>query len=372
MFLLIFVALVTALIATAHLYVKNSFSYWKRKKVPFIEPTFPFGNFKNTFLQRISFADRIKEIYNSTTEPFVGVYSTVYPALMIRDPKIIQDILIRDFASFHDRSFYIDGKVDPMAENLLLQRGEKWKYFRSKLTPAFSSGKIKAMVPHIVNCGISLEKYFEKFAESGETLDAREIFACFSTNLIATIGFGIEIDCIKDPDSEFRRYGKKIFQPSIRRALRAVAFLNPFLARIFRVRFTDKDVADFMIDTVRNNLEYREKNNIVRKDFFQLLIQLRNTGMVPDDGDDWSVNASNNNKSLTVEEMAAQSFLFFGGGFESSSTTMAFCMYELARNPEVQQRAYEEIDMILNKYDGALSYDSIMEMKYVKCCIEGE
>lgn len=372
MFLLILIGLVTALIATAYLYVKNVFSYWKRKKVPFIEPTFPFGNFKNTFLQRISFTDRIKEIYNSSSEPFVGIYSTIYPALMIRDPKLIQDILIRDFASFHDRSFYIDSKVDSMAENLFLQRGEKWKYFRSKLTPTFSSGKIKAMFETIIKCGNSLEEYFQKFAESGETLEVREVFARFTTNVIASIGFGIEIDCIEDPDCEFRKYGKKIFEPSLKRALRAVAFLNPILAKIFRVRFTDKDVADFMIDTVRHNLEYREKNNIVRKDFFQLLIQLRNTGAVQEDGDDWSVNVSNNHKSLTLEEMAAQSFLFFGGGFESSSTTMAFCMYELARNQEIQQKACEEIDMIFEKYDGVLSYDSIMEMKYIKYCIEGE
>lgn len=372
MFLLVFVALVTALIATAYLYVKNSFSYWKRKKVPFIEPTFPFGNFKNTFLQRISFADRLKEIYNSSSEPFVGFFTAINPTLMIRDPKIIQDIMIRDFASFHDRFFPINPEIDPMAENLFLQRGEKWKYYRSKLTPAFSSAKLKGMFGTIVKCGNSLEEYFKKFAESGETLDVGEVFASFATNVIASIGFGIEIDCIKDPNSEFRRYGKKVFQPSIRRALRSVAFLNPIIARIFRVRFTDKDVADFMIDTVRQNLEYREKNNVIRKDFFQLLIQLRNTGTVQEDGDDWSVNVSNNNKSLTLHEMSAQSFLFFAGGFESSSKTLSFCMYELARNPQIQQRVYEEIDMIFNKYDDALTFDSIMEMKYLKCCIEGE
>lgn len=98
-----------------------------------------------------------------------------------------------------------------MAENLLLQRGEKWKYFRSKLTPTFSSGKLKAMFGTIIKCGNSLEEYFQTFAESNETLDVREVFARFATNVIASIDFGIEIDCIKNPDSEFRKYGKKIF-----------------------------------------------------------------------------------------------------------------------------------------------------------------
>lgn len=61
----------------------------------------------------------------------------------------------------------------------------------------------------------------------------------------------------------------------------------------------------------------------------------------------------------------------FCAGFESSSTTMSFCMYELAKYPDVQQKAYEEITAVLKNHDGKLTYDAISDMKYVGNCIDG-
>lgn len=50
---------------------------------------------------------------------------------------------------------------------------------------------------------------------------------------------------------------------------------------------------------------------------------------------------------------------------------MTFCMYELAKNTIIQQRVYEEINAVLQKYDGNLNYESLSEMKYLDACIDG-
>lgn len=57
-------------------------------------------------------------------------------------------------------------------------------------------------------------------------------------------------------------------------------FVYPKLQNIFGVKTADKDVEEFMIKLVKDTMEYREKNNISRKDLLQLMIQLRNTGNV--------------------------------------------------------------------------------------------
>jgi cytochrome P450 family 6 len=44
-------------------------------------------------------------------------------------------------------------------------------------------------------------------------------------------------------------------------------------------------VRDFMIDITKNTIEYRETNDVSRKDFMQLLLQLRNKGKVGEDGE---------------------------------------------------------------------------------------
>lgn len=224
----------------------------------------------------------------------------------------------------------------------------------------------------IIACGNSLDKYVAKYANTGESVEIRDVFARFATNVIASVAFGIEIDCIENPDNEFRKYGQKIFKPSFKNILRGnINVIVPKLSKLLGLRFVDKEIGDFMIDTVRQNLEYREKNNVTRKDFFQLLMQLRNTGQVNKEDDDWSAKTNSDKKALSLEEIAAQAFLFFGGGFESSSSTMSFCMYELAKSPDKQQKAYDEITEILRQHDGHLTYDSLAEMKYVDYCLDG-
>lgn len=176
----------------------------------------------------------------------------------------------------------------------------------------FISGKLKGMFDTIVVCGNSLDKYIAKYADTGKSVEIRDVFARFATNVIASVAFGIEIDCIENPDNEFRKYGQKIFQPSFKNILRGnINVIVPKLSKLLGLRFVDKEIGDFMIDTVRQNLEYREQNNVTRKDFFQLLMQLRNTGQVNNEDDDWSAKANSNKKALSLEEIAAQGIYLF-------------------------------------------------------------
>lgn len=72
-------------------------------------------------------------------------------------------------------------------------------------------------------------------------------------------------------------------------------------------------------------------------------------------------------KNLSLNEIAAQAWLFYTAGFETSSSTMSFCLYELANNLDIQQKVQEEIDEVTARYNGEITYDSIMEM-----CVDGK
>jgi cytochrome P450 family 6 len=69
---------------------------------------------------------------------------------------------------------------------------------------------------------------------------------------------------------------------------------------------------------------------------------------------------------------AAQAFVFYVAGFETSSTTMTFCLYELALNPDIQERLHAEIDTMLEKHGGNITYESIFEMEYLDKVVNGE
>ncbi|KAJ6640905.1 putative cytochrome P450 6d5 [Pseudolycoriella hygida] len=328
---------------------------------------FPFGNFPNLFLQKKSFGEELKEIYNSTSEPFIGVYTTIQPALLVRDTKIIKNMLIEGFDSFSHRGFFANVK-DPMADNILLQRDEKWKDARARYTPAFTSVKLKGMFDTIVDCGKSLDKYIDRFANTNTSIDVRELFARYATNVIVSVAFGIDIDCIENPNNLFRKHGKQNSEPSLKNMLRIrLAFMAPNLVKMFGVRWTDKKIGDFMIETVRQNLEYREKHDVSRRDFFQSLMQLRNIGRIYDD---WTVKPKTDEKASSIEGMAAQALSFFLGGFETVQCTMPFCLYELAKHQQIQQKVYDELVDMLEKHDGQLTYEAVADMKYFERCLD--
>jgi cytochrome P450 len=50
------------------------------------------------------------------------------------------------------------------------------------------------------------------------------------------------------------------------------------------------------------------------------------------------LNINVTQKKLTEDEILAQAWIFFLAGYETTATTLTFCSYELALNPECQER----------------------------------
>lgn len=69
--------------------------------------------------------------------------------------------------------------------------------------------------------------------------------------------------------------------------------------------------------------------------------------------------------------MAAQVFVMFAAGFETSSTTTTMALYELTRRPETLARAVQEIDKVLQKYESQITYQALKEMTYLEQVIYG-
>lgn len=58
--------------------------------------------------------------------------------------------------------------------------------------------------------------------------------------------------------------------------------------------------------------------------------------------------------------------------FYFSATTTSFTLFELARNPDYQERLREEIRRSKEKNDGKITYEALMEMQYLNQVFNGE
>ena len=76
-------------------------------------------------------------------------------------------------------------------------------------------------------------------------------------------------------------------------------------------------------------------------------------------------------KDMTLNMMAAQTFLFFTAGFETSSTALGYLLFELASNKLIQDKVRDEINSVIENNPEGLTYDVLKDMHYVDMVISG-
>ncbi|RZC37339.1 p450 domain containing protein, partial [Asbolus verrucosus] len=142
-----------------------------------------------------------------TKEPFFGIFVFDTPHLIIRSPELIKTILVKDFNNFDDRNFAFAAH-DPLVSSMLFaNKNPEWKPVRAKMTPVFTSGKLKCMIPLINEIGETMNKYIEKNI-SNFSLEAKEICAKYSTDVIAKCAFAINANSFKS--ERFGMLGTKL------------------------------------------------------------------------------------------------------------------------------------------------------------------
>lgn len=157
------------LMIIAYLYMTRKFNYWKKRGILQMTPTPFFGNFKECLFLKKAPAYFLKEIYDETKElPYVGFYVLDKPFLLINDRELVKNILVKDFSYFSDRYIMADPNDRIGYANLFFMRNPSWKTIRTKLTPFFTSGKMKKMFDLMLECGKHLDDYLDSLKLEGE------------------------------------------------------------------------------------------------------------------------------------------------------------------------------------------------------------
>ncbi|KRT80272.1 cytochrome P450 [Oryctes borbonicus] len=342
------------------IFFKRRYSYWKNRSIEYVEPTIPFGNFKDNFTEKTSFGDCFAEFYSTVKKrkvPYAGCYLLTAPIFVPMDLDLIKRIMTTDFAHFTDHRSYVNEKDDPLSAHIFALSGQRWRDLRIKLTPTFTSGKMKLMFPIMTKISRELIATLNEEYLTGP-VDAKDISARFTTDVIGNCAFGIECNSLKDPNTEFRIKGKRLI--NLTRFENIIIFLGmtfPNLMKFLGAPFFPKEATQFFLNITRDTTQYREKNRIRRNDALQLLID-----MMRKDGDE-------NDSGLTFNELAAQAFVFFLAGFETSSTLMSFVLYELAIHEDHQNQLRKEVNEILRENNGEITYDSLLQMRFMDMVI---
>ncbi|KAL7026326.1 hypothetical protein ACKWTF_013859 [Chironomus riparius] len=347
MSLIIFVVLLILCLSLVRKWVNKKFSYWTDRGFMQGDRAFPLGSLGGVGTKMI-IAEKYDYYYNKFKgkTPAVGLYHFLSPVLLVIDTELMKNILVRDFTSFHGRGLFINKEDNPIGANTFTLSGQEWRDRRVKLTPIFTSGKMKMMFELLDVLGDKLVRILEDQLQYTHELEMRSWLQRFTIDTIGNVAFGIEPNALEHENSELAFYGKKMSNITFLGIVRFMIGSEwPSLAKKLKIGFTPKDVNDYFLKIFVETLERREKSNIKRNDFVSLLLGLK---------DDY-----------TNEELAAEAFIIFFGGFETSSSLMTFLLYELALNPDIQDRLREEIMTGIEENDGILPYDILFGFKYL-------
>lgn len=125
--------------------------------------------------------------------------------------------------------------------------------------------------------------------------------------LTASIAFGAEVNSAENVDNVFLKMANESLNFSdLKTQLTLLGYtFIPGIMKFFNVKVFSKKVEQFVLDSVREMMSYREKHQIKRHDLIDTLLKIKKS---KDDAIKWD-----------EEDLAAQAFLFYLAGLEAVS-----------------------------------------------------
>ncbi|KAJ0175218.1 hypothetical protein K1T71_009359 [Dendrolimus kikuchii] len=335
-------------------YFNRKYNYWKDKNVAGPKSLPFFGNLIESSLRRKYIGSVYNEIYREfPNEKIVGIYRMTSPALIIRDLDIVKNILIKDFEVFPYRG--IDFSKERLGDNLFHCDSETWRALKNKLTPLFTTVRLKSSISMLSKQANRLADYIEiKLTENNEQ-DLRHFFEKYTMASIMSFAFGIGVDTMNE-DNIFATIDQHCFTTTY---WAEADMLVPGIMSMLNKSLYDKTINKFCQEVFQASVELRNNAPAARNDMIDILFDLKNITINENDG------RVDQDFRITNHMITSQVFIFFIAGYGNNGSSLSYLMYYLAKYPETQNKLVSELDEILNKYNGELTYEAINEMMYL-------
>lgn len=319
--------------------------YRQHENIPQVRPHWFYGNKK---VGEKSIRDTILDHYEALRGHRFGLFWEGHrPAVFLMDLDLIKKVQVSDFEHFTDLGFYHADYLRRVGNSFGVSdmTGEPWKKMKRSITQPFSTPRLKKMVPAMNTCAGRLREYLMEIKEK-EYVEATDFTKKFYMSNIASVVFGIYIDCYGNTESEFERHGKSLI--SIRRF--RLLNLLPSIAKLFKVRVLNPESEKFFSTLSEQIIKERRNNNVEAKDVLGTLM-----------------NVGKENPEMTEEMMYKTCVQFFTDGYESVAQATSVLIYYLTIHPEIQIQIQNEIDKVFKNKTDNLNIDEqdLLDMTYL-------
>lgn len=355
-FLLALIAVLSTMSVTLFIFKRRQIhETFKRMQVDGPKPHLIHGHLYETRRQPyVEFADKMHGKYGKN----VGVFLGGDPFLLTKDLDLIQNVFVAKSRLFYDRmNFYLN--VDPVPDNLICQRGDRWRYMRRLLSPSFTHSKIRSSqfyrdtwqtvrkFMHQLNSSSYLDEKNQKVTLLDDSYDRMAAIALdviiktafHMDDTISFVGPTNHLDEIEKLSSQH----SDTFLDTVKRACR-LGF-NPLVELIFCFPFLDRPLTSLcnrlyfssIIQLLFKRLDYLVRRDVKKENPYQrrriidsLIDVLRE-------------------RKITRSEFTGNAFVIVFAGFETTANALTFTLWLLSQHQQIQRKLRHQLETKLSQ-----------------------
>ena len=250
-----------------------------------------------------------------------------------------------------------------IGDGLLLSRGEKWFRNRRLLTPAFHFDILRPYIDVYNSCTNKLLQTFNMAACSGNSIEIFQPVSLCTLDIILKCAFSYKENGHSRSDTT---YVDNVFQLSsmvMERTFKPYLYSNTLYymtqsGKSFRssCNLSHKKAEEVIRSRRKAFQNGEDPNNVNRyKDFLDILLLAKDQ-----DG-----------KGLTDAEIRDEVETFMFEGHDTTASGISWALYNLAKHPEIQQRARSELlSLMADRENMELTWEDLGKIPYLTMCIK--